>query len=73
MKKESVTPKTTVESVVPNADVAETPKVVICEVCGHGNPTNVGLCQMCSSYLYDLEVVQDGKSYYLEVIKDGSK
>lgn len=40
---------TTADNAVSNTDTA--PKVVICEVCGHGNPTNVGLCQMCSSYL----------------------
>lgn len=28
-------------------------QIVICEVCGHGNPTFVGICEMCSNYLFD--------------------
>ena len=26
---------------------------VQCVVCGHKNPANVGLCEMCSNYLFD--------------------
>ena len=25
---------------------------VICKVCGHTNPKNAGLCEMCSNYLF---------------------
>lgn len=26
---------------------------VICKVCGHKNPNNTGMCEMCSNYLFD--------------------
>ena len=25
---------------------------VVCTVCGHKNPKNTGLCEMCSNYLF---------------------
>lgn len=26
---------------------------VLCPVCGHKNPKNAGLCEMCSNYLFN--------------------
>ena len=31
-------------------DVADT---VVCQVCGHKNPKDTGMCVMCSNYLFD--------------------
>ena len=28
---------------------------VTCEICGHQNPPNAGLCEMCSAYLFKLK------------------
>lgn len=27
--------------------------LVVCQVCGHKNPRNTGMCEMCSNYLFD--------------------
>ena len=32
--------------------VPEHEEMVVCEVCGHQNPKNAGLCAMCSNYLF---------------------
>ena len=29
----------------------EPEKVIVCDVCGHKNPDNTALCEMCSNYL----------------------
>lgn len=26
--------------------------LVVCKVCGHKNPRNTGMCEMCSNYLF---------------------
>ena len=31
--------------------VSERKKLVYCDVCGHANPEEVALCEMCSNYL----------------------
>ena len=29
----------------------EEPVVIVCDVCGHKNPENTSMCEMCSNYL----------------------
>ena len=26
---------------------------IVCDMCGHKNPENTALCEMCSNYLFD--------------------
>lgn len=39
--------KVSLEVKLPNND-----NLVVCKVCGHKNPRNTGLCEMCSNYLF---------------------
>ncbi len=34
-------------------DLPEKEDLIVCEVCGHKNSKDVGMCTMCSNYLFD--------------------
>ncbi len=34
-------------------DMSDEVELVVCEVCGHKNAKNAGICAMCSNYLFD--------------------
>lgn len=40
--------KVGLEAKLPNSE-----NLVLCKVCGHQNPRNTGMCEMCSNYLFD--------------------
>lgn len=55
--------KIATQAVTPEDESAAKQKsIVICEVCGHGNPEGVGLCEMCSNYLFETGVKKDGNN-----------